>query len=135
VLTAPLPWFNGYMLHLLRLWYVQSAPWAVSRYVTTVRTLDGTFAVVDTFRNLGRPLYQDYTWQGRVIGVFLRLARIGFGIIMYVLAAVVYFIAYLMWLALPFIFIAAIVGGFIGPEGTSAPAPAPAAQNGGPFGL
>jgi hypothetical protein len=119
------------MLHLFRLWYIQSAPWAIRRYLQTVQILDGTFAVGDTWRNLGRPLYQDYTWQGRAIGVGLRLFRIGFGLITYFLAAIVYIAAYLIWLAFPGLCIVAIIGGFIGPEGAATPNPATS----GPFGL
>jgi hypothetical protein len=103
------------MRYILRLWFIQSAPWAIHRYLGTVRTLDNTFAVGDTWRNIGRPLFQDYTWQGRIIGVFLRILRILAAYIVYFLAAVVYLFFYLLWIAFPLICLASIVGGFIGP--------------------
>ncbi len=103
------------MQNLLRLWYVQSGPWALQRYLGTIRVLDGTFAIRDTWRNIGRPLFQDYTWQGRAIGVFMRLARIGIGALMYALAGLVYAVFYVLWLLLPLIFIASLIGGFVGP--------------------
>lgn len=104
------------MEHVLRLWYVQSAPWALARYMQTVHVLDGTFAVADTWRNIGRPLFQDYTWQGRAIGVVLRILRIFAGGITYLLAGFVFLAVYLFWLAFPVLCIIILVGGFLGPS-------------------
>ncbi|MEZ0286393.1 MAG: hypothetical protein ACAH35_00980, partial [Candidatus Paceibacterota bacterium] len=95
--------------------YVKSGPWVVQRYLHTVRVFDGTFAVVDTWRNMGRPLFQDYTWQGRIIGVFLRLARIMAGLFVFVLAALLYAFFYLLWLLFPVICVASIIGGLTVP--------------------
>jgi hypothetical protein len=106
------------MRAMLRLWYIASGPWALQRYFESVQVFDGTFAIRDTWRNIRRPLFQDYTWQGRVIGVLLRLGRIGAGLVCYVLAAFVFIVAYLLWLVLPVIFVAAIIGGLFGPAPT-----------------
>lgn len=103
------------MGHLFRLWYIQSGPWVIQKCLGTVRIFDGTFAITDTWRNMGRPLFQDYTWQGRVIGVFLRLARIGLGTFIYALTALIYLTGWILWLVLPFLFLASLLGGFIGP--------------------
>lgn len=113
-----LSWFNSGMQQFLRLWYLESGPWALHRYLSTVRVLDGTFAIADTWRNLGRPLFQDYTWQGRIIGFFLRLARIGVGLFVYLLAALLYAAAYLIWLVFPLVAIISLLGGFFGPGNT-----------------
>jgi hypothetical protein len=109
------------MQYVLRLWYVASGPWVIQRYLTTIRIFDGTFAVRDTWKNMSRPLFQDYTWQGRIIGVFLRLFRIGVAAIIYFTAAVFYLIVYLIWLLFPVICLASLIGGFIGPEAAATP--------------
>jgi hypothetical protein len=114
--TYALLWFNEYMLHLLQLWYIQSGPWVVQRYLGSIRVFDGTFAIGDTWRNMGRPLFQDYTWQGRAIGVGLRIVRILLGAFIYFLTAIVYTVAWIIWLILPFIFVISLVGGFIAPS-------------------
>ena len=103
------------MQHLLRLWYIQSGPWAIRRYMSTVQILDGTFAIGDTWRNIGRPVFQDYTWQGRIIGVFLRLARIGLGYFTYFVAALLYVSVYIIWLLFPVICLISLFGGILGP--------------------
>ncbi len=104
------------MQQLFRLWYIESAPWAWQRYLGILRTFDGTFAIKDTWRNISRPLFQDYTWQGRIIGVFLRLARIGLALFIYLLTALISVAVYLAWLVLPVIFIMSTIGSFIGPS-------------------
>jgi hypothetical protein len=103
------------MQHLFQLWYLQSGPWVLNRYLGTVRIFDGTFALKDTWKNISRPLFQDYTWQGRLIGVGLRLFRIGLGALIYTLTAVIYAVSWILWLLLPVIFVVSIIGGFIGP--------------------
>lgn len=102
------------MQQLLSLWYIKSGPWAVRRYLETVKSLDGIFAVGATWRHIGKPLFQDYTWQGRVIGVFLRIARIIAGYVTFFFAATLYVVAYIFWLLFPLICAVSLIGGFIG---------------------
>lgn len=98
------------MQQLLSFWYGQSPNWVYNRFLETIRVLDGRFAVQHMLRNITRPIFQDYDWQGRVIGFFIRLVRILLALIIYVLTFVVYVLAYLIWLAFPLICVGSLVG-------------------------
>ena len=102
------------MDHLLKLWYVSSPNSAWQFYLRIVGELEGSVGVRDMLRNIRQPLFQDYTWQGRLIGLIMRLARISFGLILYFLMAILGAVIFLIWLLFPFLCVAAILGSFIG---------------------
>lgn len=102
------------MDHLLKLWYVSSPNAAWQFYLRTVGALEGSVGVRDMLRNIRRPLFQDYTWQGRLIGLLIRLVRIAAGLVLYLFVAVLGAVLYLVWLAFPLLCIAAIFGSFAG---------------------
>ena len=102
------------MQTVLQFWFLASGPWAWEHYIRSVAAFDSRIALTTTLKNLDKPLFQDYTWQGRLIGFFFRLVRICFGLVLYGLTAVVYAVAYLIWLAFPFICVLAIVGSLFG---------------------
>jgi tetrahydromethanopterin S-methyltransferase subunit E len=109
------------MRHLIQFWYLNSPAWVWHAFLTTYYTLDGHLAVADTARNLGKPLFQDYTYQGRIIGVLLRLVRIAGGILLYALVGLVYALGFLVWLFFPLICLASIFGAFLASSGSSTP--------------
>ncbi len=102
------------MQNVLRFWYVQSPSWTYKHLVGTITTLDGQFSVRDTLKNLGKPIFQDYTRQGRIIGFFLRLARVGLALFAYAIVALLYALVYLLWLLFPILCLVWIIGSFIG---------------------
>ena len=102
------------MFSVLSFWYLQSYSWVINSFQSTLASFESQIAVRDTFKNLGRPIFQDYTFQGRFIGMLLRLARIGLGILLYLLVALVYLAGYIFWLLLPGIFLVILVGSLIG---------------------
>lgn len=101
------------MKHLVLYWYVESFGKIYGAYLRTLEHLEGQIAVRDTARNISKPLFQDYTYQGRFIGVLLRLSRIVVGIFLYSLIMAVYLLAYLIWLLFPFICLASIFGSLL----------------------
>jgi len=102
------------MQHVLRFWYLQSPRWIYERLVGAIRSLDGNLAVVSTWKNITKPIFQDYTRQGRIIGFFLRLGRIVFSLLLYFCVVIIYGFGYLLWLLFPFICVAWILSAFVG---------------------
>lgn len=51
-------------------------------------------------RYLFKPMYQDYTWQGRLISFFMRLVLLLFKLLRLALSAIWYFILVVIWLLL-----------------------------------
>lgn len=68
----------------------------------TAANFEAQLAVIVTLKNITKPLYQDYTREGRVAGFILRLGRIFIGTIVQVVVALVFTAILLAWLALPF---------------------------------
>jgi hypothetical protein len=102
------------MQQLLSFWYGQSPNWVYQRFLQTIRILDGRFAVQAMIKNITRPIFQDYDWQGRVIGFFIRIGRIVAAVIVYILTLIVYLIAYTVWLAFPVLCVVSLVGAVMG---------------------
>lgn len=100
------------MRQFFRFWFIDSLSLAVGTFKRSLSILEGTIAVSETIRNLGKPLFQDYTWQGRLIGFFLRLFRIVFGLIAYGFIAVGHLIVYVFFLVSPFIFAYSAYSGY-----------------------
>ena len=98
------------MESLIKYWYLQSPLRFYTAMAHGISTLDATFAVRDTLRNINKPLFQDYTWQGRFIGVLMRLARVGVALFLYFFALVGYIVAFIFWIIFPIICIFSIVG-------------------------
>lgn len=67
----------------------------------TAANFEAQLAVVATAKNITRPLFQDYSREGRLIGIFLRLGRILVGILIQVLLVIVFAAIIILWLLLP----------------------------------
>ncbi|MBU0647727.1 hypothetical protein KJ855_00950 [Patescibacteria group bacterium] len=61
------------------------------------------FAVQIMFKHITEPLYQDYTWQGRIIGFMVRSGRIILGVIVELIVILFLGVILLLWLFLPLI--------------------------------
>ncbi len=103
------------MQELLSFWFISSAPRALAAYRRTIAGFEANLAVATTAKNLGKPLFQDYTFQGRVIGFGFRILRIVFGSLLYVMIGILFAIAYLAWLGFPLFCIVSLVGSFVAP--------------------
>ena len=98
-------------------WYVQSAARFYRGCLAAIGSVEDEVAVVDTARNIGKPLFQDYSRQGRVLGVAFRSVRIVGGVLAFGFVIIGYGLLYLAWLALPPVCLANIIGSFLGTSG------------------
>jgi hypothetical protein len=67
----------------------------------TAANFEAELAVVSTAKNLSRPLFQDYSREGRIIGFFMRLVRIVIGVIVQIILAAVFAALVVGWILLP----------------------------------
>jgi hypothetical protein len=102
------------MGHILAFWYLDSPSWTYHAFLRTLGNLEGHFAVVDTAKNIKKPIFQDYTLQGRAIGVFIRLVRICLGSFFYLLTGLLFIFLYGLWLFFPAICLVTIAAAFFG---------------------
>lgn len=102
------------MIYWLQFWYMHSPGRFYAACLHSIGSLDNTFAVRDTAKNLGKPLFQDYTYQGRIIGVFLRCSRIAIGVLCYLFLVVGYALAFGTWLLFPLLCIVSLIGSVAG---------------------
>lgn len=84
-------------------WWVIGIPTALWRrgYIW-IQTVGNVFAVKDMAQHLGEPIFQDPTWQGRLIGIFIRIFRLIVGLFAEALFTAFVLILILVWYVLPF---------------------------------
>lgn len=88
----------------LKHWYVHSAKMYANYVIDQLSALDRSLAWGITFRHFFEPLYKDYSFLGRVLGVFFRTLRFAFGTVVYALIFIVAVLIYLIWaLTIPFL--------------------------------
>jgi hypothetical protein len=61
-----------------------------------------TFAIKSMATHINEAIFQDPTWQGRLIGIFIRIFRIFLGLIVLAILLVIVATAVATWYALPF---------------------------------
>jgi hypothetical protein len=66
--------------------------WAIDR----LESLDRTWALWITVKNIFQPLYQDHTITGRILGFFFRSIRIVIGLFLYAVIVLSAFVAYII---------------------------------------
>lgn len=67
-----------------------------------LEALDRFFALRITFRYWLKPLYQDYSVIGYILGFILRTGRLLLGGIVYLLFIAIALLLYIIWAAIPF---------------------------------
>lgn len=65
------------------------------------------FAIKAMSTHLGEAIFQDPTWQGRMIGILIRLARIGIGTLAEIVTLLLVGLVLIGWYILP---VVAVVG-------------------------
>ena len=103
------------MFAFFNYWYLQSPGRFLRAFLAAFSHLEGQIGVITTARNLNKPLFQDYTLQGRLIGFGFRLLRILMGIILDILLGTFYLVVFLIWIAFPILCLLSLIGSFIGP--------------------
>ncbi|CAN5140844.1 hypothetical protein BH11PAT4_BH11PAT4_2220 [soil metagenome] len=111
------------MQELLSFWFVKSGPQALTMYRRTIAGFEANLAIATTAKNLSKPLFQDYTYQGRVIGFGFRILRILMGSILYFLIALVYALLFIAWLVFPIACIVSLVASLVAPPLSSSTIP------------
>lgn len=87
-----------------RHWYADGSRWFAHALLGALERLDQTFAVRITLRHFFKPLYQDYTLVGRILGPLFRVGRICSGLAIYAALTAFFLTLYGAWLlALPLI--------------------------------
>ena len=82
-------------------WYVDGSRAIGHRFIAALEDIHRTLAVRITVRHFFQPLYRDYTFVGRLLGIFFRTCRIVIGVAVYLLIIVLFALFYLAWLATP----------------------------------
>jgi len=82
-------------------WYVRVSRYYFLKFIEGLRRIDRYFAWKITLKNIFSPLYQDYSFTGRVLGIFFRVLRLFFGVFVYFLFSLAAFIFFAMWCTIP----------------------------------
>ena len=82
-------------------WYWGSFRVAGGKFIDLLRDWDKVFALRITVRHWREPLYQDRTFIGYILGPIFRTGRIIIALIIYLIAAAVAALFYLLWLLIP----------------------------------
>ena len=90
-------------------WYADGSRAFGRRFMMTLTAADQRFAVAITLRHFFEPLYKDYSIIGRILGVVFRSVRVLIGGVCYLVLALAFVVAYLVWLAIPAIIISLII--------------------------
>ena len=93
--------FFGQIFDFFRRWYKSGFIRISQTAVSVLNFLDRYFAVRVSLSNLLRPLYQDRSVIGYVLGFIFRLIRIVLGTIIYLAIILGFSAVYLIWAALP----------------------------------
>ncbi|MFZ5392029.1 MAG: hypothetical protein ACOZAR_02430 [Patescibacteria group bacterium] len=72
-------------------------------------TISQSFAISIMAKHIFEPLYQDYTYAGRVIGFFIRSGRIILGLIVEFIFLLIIGLIMILWVLLPLIIIGKII--------------------------
>lgn len=86
----------------LRHWYVGSFLAVTHKTLNILEALDRRLALRITLRYLFRPLYQDYTVLGYILGFIFRSGRLILGSIIYLSIFIIAAAIYLAWAVAPF---------------------------------
>ena len=89
------------LAEFLRHWYWDSGYWITRQAINILERLDRFFALRINFRLLFKPLYQDYTIVGRVLGFVLRSIRVAAASVIYFLVIVIATTVYFFWALIP----------------------------------
>ena len=95
-------------------WYITSATRFLHSLQSAWQATEAQIGIIDTFHNLDKPLFQDYSRQGRIIGFVFRLGRIIAGLLTMAGTAAFYAALYVFWLIFPPLCLVSIAGSFFG---------------------
>lgn len=90
-------------------WYTDASRVFFHKFISFLEYLDQTLALRTTLRYFFQPLYKDYTFIGRILGIIFRTCRALTGVVVYAFVLVIFLAAYVLWLAAPIILILYVI--------------------------
>jgi hypothetical protein len=100
--NAPRWWQQADMVRHFAVFLIIDGPKKIFElWRATAANFEAELSIVSTAKNLMRPLFQDYSREGRIIGFFLRLVRIVAGIIVQLALVAVFIALSIGWILLP----------------------------------
>ena len=89
----------------LKHWYFDGFFFITEKTISILGFFDQLFALKSTLLNLFRPLYQDYSLVGQIIGPIFRFLLLILGIIIYLAIIIISLIIFIIWAAIPLVII------------------------------
>lgn len=83
------------------IWYVQGSKDFWNKEISFLRGVERDVGVIVHIKHIIDPLFGDYTYMGRFIGVFFRIGFILFGFLVTSISIVVVICLYLIWIIVP----------------------------------
>ncbi|HCC23029.1 TPA: hypothetical protein DF272_02510 [Candidatus Falkowbacteria bacterium] len=82
-------------------WYSRGAVLAGRRFVDTIAEGSRSLALTVWIKNVFVPMYGDYTWQGRLISILMRLVQIVIRSIIFCGWIIFALVVFILWFVLP----------------------------------
>jgi len=87
----------------LKHWYIDGFLFTYHKTILVLEDLDRFFALKITLLNLFRPLYQDNSFIGHLLGPFFRLALVLIGLVIYLAISLIALLIFFIWALIPLI--------------------------------
>lgn len=94
-------------------YYIDGTRFLFYKFINFLENMDRSIAFRITLKNYFVPLYRDYTFMGRILGIIFRSIRLLLGGITYLFIGIVFLLLVLFWLLVPIILVALAFGGSI----------------------
>lgn len=82
-------------------WYTKGLARVANFCLSTVISYARNIGFVIWLKHLFKPMYGDYTWEGRIISVFMRFLILIYKLINLVVRSVIMLVIFLGWVLLP----------------------------------
>jgi len=79
-------------------WYVHGIRNLTHVFVTFFEKIDRSLALKITARHFFQPLYKDFSFLGRVLGIVFRIFRIVIGLAVYLFFGAIFILVYTVWI-------------------------------------
>lgn len=92
-------------------WYVHGGTRIFKSFLSMFERIDRTVALRVTLAHFFEPLYKDYSFMGRVLGVIFRSARVAVGAVIYLFLVSLFLVLSLVWFLVPPALLLAVANG------------------------
>ncbi len=91
----------GNVLYFPVWWYTKGLKKSFIFCLNQIKEVEKYLALSIWIKNIFTPMYGQYDWQGRIISFFMRVIQIIFRSIFLLIWAILCFVLFLIWVALP----------------------------------